>query len=161
MANIFFQCLMMAFGAMHPFYVSMTDINHNAKDQSLEISVRIFTDDFETTLHNNYKEKINLTNPANHAEMNRVVNDYIVKHLQLQANGKTVALSFVGFEQQSESTWTYFEVKGLTTLKNVTITNSLLHDYRKEQINMIHVKARGKEQSTKLDYPETQASFTF
>jgi len=146
---------------MHPFYVSMTEINHNAREKELEISVRIFTDDFETTLHNNYKEKVDLTRPSNQTEMNRLVSDYISRHLQLQADGKTLRLSFVGYEQQSESTWAYFEVKDVAAVKKLSLTNSLLHDYRKEQINMLHVKANGKDESYKLDYPETRAEFTF
>ena len=151
---------MMAFSALHPFYISMTEINHNAKTKELEISVRIFTDDFEATLHNKYKEKIDLANPSNPAEMNKLVADYIQKHLQLQADGKAVSLSFVGFEQQSESTWVYFEVKDISSIQKLSVVNSFLHDYRKEQINMLHVKANGKEQSYKLDYPETKTSFS-
>ena len=148
-------------GFIHPFYVSMTEVNHNAKDKTLEISVRIFTDDFETALHNNYKTKVDLNNSANVAEMNKLVNDYIQKHLQLQVDGKQVGLSFIGYEQQSESTWTYFEVKNVAGVKNIAIVNSLLHDYRKEQINMLHLKANNKEESYKLDYPATQAAFSF
>ncbi len=161
MNSLFIQWMMMAFTALHPFYVSMTEINHNAKEKELEISVRIFTDDFETVLHNNYKEKVDLTHPSNQAEMNKLVSDYIQKHLQLQADGKTVVLSFLGFEQQSESTWAYFEVKNISSIKKLSLSNSLLHDYRKEQINMLHVKANGKEESYKLDYPETKAAFSF
>src|SRR6476661_2375693 len=37
-------------GAPHPFHVSTTEINHNATDKTLEISCRIFTDDFESCL---------------------------------------------------------------------------------------------------------------
>lgn len=161
MSSLFIQWMMIAFTALHPFYVSMTEINHNAKEKELEISVRIFTDDFETVLHNNYKEKVDLTHPSNQAEMNKLVSDYIQKHLQLQADGKNVSLSFLGFEQQSESTWAYFEVKNISSIKTLSLFNSLLHDYRKEQINMLHVKANGKEESYKLDYPETKASFNF
>lgn len=42
-------------GRLHPFHVSTTEINHNAKDKSLEITCRIFTDDFEAILGKNYK----------------------------------------------------------------------------------------------------------
>ena len=31
----------------HPFHVSVIEINHNAADKNLEISCKIFTDDFE------------------------------------------------------------------------------------------------------------------
>jgi Domain of unknown function (DUF6702) len=39
------------FGAhTHPLYISVTEINHNAKDRILEVSCKIFTNDLETVL---------------------------------------------------------------------------------------------------------------
>ncbi|MET0461971.1 MAG: DUF6702 family protein, partial [Chitinophagaceae bacterium] len=40
---------------MHPIHLSVTEINHNAADRTLEISCKIFTDDFEKVLAQNYK----------------------------------------------------------------------------------------------------------
>src|SRR6266536_6578818 len=40
----------------HPFHVSTTEINHNAQDKTLEITCRIFTNDFETILKKNYPQ---------------------------------------------------------------------------------------------------------
>ena len=40
-------------GAGHPFFVSVTEINHNAKDKTIEIACKIFTDDFETLSKSN------------------------------------------------------------------------------------------------------------
>jgi hypothetical protein len=145
----------------HPFFVSMTDMNYNAKEKSLEISVRIFTDDFENTIRLYHKDKIDILHPANQQLMNSYVNDYIQKHLHLKIDGKDAVLSFVGYEQQNESIWTYFEVKNIAAPTQLNINNSLLHDYKKEQINMLHAKVNDKEQSYKLDYPETDALFSF
>jgi hypothetical protein len=51
MVNILVQWLMAGIlSLVHPFYISMVEINHNAKDATVEISVRIFTEDFEKTL---------------------------------------------------------------------------------------------------------------
>lgn len=162
MANILFQWLTIAYaGLIHPFFVSMTDVNYNNKDKELEISVRIFTDDFENTLRKNHTTKIDILHPANQGEMNGFVNDYIQKHLQLKVNGQTVQLNFVGYEQQSESIWTYFEVKNIKGVQKIDIVNSLLHDYTSNQVNMLHVRANNKDFSYKLDYPDTNASFDF
>ena len=43
--------------AAHPLFVSVTEINHNAADKNLEISCKIFIDDFEKTLTNIYHTK--------------------------------------------------------------------------------------------------------
>jgi len=162
MANILFQWLVAAYtGLVHPFYVSMTDINYNEHAKSLEISVRIFTDDFENTLRKYHTEKIDILHPASKEQMNNYVNDYIQQHLQLKINDKAVKMNFIGYEEQSESIWTYFEVNNADKVSKVNIVNSLLHDYNTSQINMMHIKVKDKEQSNKLNYPETTTLFSF
>lgn len=151
-----------ALNVLHPFFVSMTDFNYNNANKELEISVRIFTDDFENTLRKNHPGiKIDILHPTDKTQMNSFVYDYIQKHLQLQLNGKAVQMSFVGYEQQSESIWTYLEVKDVNSVQQLHVINSLLHDYTENQINMMHIKAGSAEKSDKLDYPETEAEFKF
>ncbi|RFM29099.1 DUF6702 family protein [Deminuibacter soli] len=162
MATVLLHSFLSIFlGLMHPFYVSMTDIQHNTTNKSLEISVRIFTDDFEGALRKNYPGKIDLIHPPDKNAINHDVADYINKHLQLQVNGKPAPYTFVGFEQQEESTWCYFEVSNVATLQQLQITNTLLHDYNTNQINMMHIKTGSKEKSDKLDYPDAVAKFVF
>jgi hypothetical protein len=43
---------------LHPFHVSVVEINHNETDKTLEISCKIFIDDFEKVLAQNYKVKV-------------------------------------------------------------------------------------------------------
>jgi len=159
---ILFKWLLTAYaGMIHPFFVSMTDINYNNKEKELEISVRIFTDDLENTLRKYHSMQIDILHPSDIKQMNGFVNDYIEKHLQLNVNGSPVQISFLGYEQQSESIWSYFEVKNINNVQKLNITNSLLHDYDTNQVNMIHAKANDKEYTIKLDYPNTLASFSF
>ena len=47
--------------ALHPFYISITEINHNAKDKTLEISCKMFAEDLEETLDKNYKTEVDLS----------------------------------------------------------------------------------------------------
>ncbi len=52
-------------------------------------------------------------------------------------------------------------VKDIPQVKKIEINNSLLHDYREEQINMLHININGKEQSDKLNYPYKSFSMSF
>ena len=45
----------------HPFHVSTTEINHNTSDKTLEISCKVFTDDFESALTKQYHTKADLS----------------------------------------------------------------------------------------------------
>ena len=149
------------FSLVHPFFVSMTDLNHNSSEKVLEISVRIFTDDFENTLRKNFPGKIDIVHPANQEQVDGFVTSYIQQHLKLVVNDAPVTLAFVGYEQQGESIWSYFEVKNVAVLKKLQVVNSLLHDYTDKQVNMLHVSVGDKEKSYKLDFPATTTTFTF
>lgn len=145
----------------HPFYISVTEINHNATDKTLEISCKFFADDFEQTIEKVSKVTLDITLAKDKAAFDKYIPDYVSKHLAVTVDNKPIALSYVGFEKDKESAFAYFEVKNITAAKSIAITNSLLHDFINQQINIMHITVGGKRQSTKLDYPETKAAFSF
>lgn len=145
----------------HPFHVSVTEINHNAADKTLEISCKIFTDDFEKVLAKDYSTKVDLTNPPNKAQMDSLVKKYIFGHLALKVNGKLVSLVYVGFEHESEAVYGYVEVDNVPSVNKIDITNSLMYDMFDDQISIIHMIVNGNRKSTKLNYPEKETSFSY
>lgn len=149
------------FHILHPFHVSVVEINHNAADKSLEISCKIFTDDFEKVLAQNYKTKVDLTNPPDRKAMDSVVKKYIFSHFAVTVDGKPGTLVYVGFEKDNEAVFSYVEVDNIPTLKKIEITNSLMHDMFTDQVNIMHVIENGNRKSTKLDYPATKVNIEF
>jgi len=147
--------------ADHPFHVSVTEINHNAGDKNLEISCKIFTDDFERILSKNYKAKVDLINPPNKAAMDSLVKKYILSHLSIHINGKVVALTYLGFENDKEAAYGYFEVNNTISASKIDITNNLMYDQFDDQVNIMHVIVGGQRKSDKVSYPEKSASFSF
>ncbi len=143
----------------HPLYISIIDINHNAKDKALEISVRIFTDDFENTLKKYGNTKIDLTHPADKALADKLVSNYLLSRLQIKADNKNTTLHYLGFELQQESIWTYFEVTNIPSVKKIEVNTTVLYDYQEKQINIIHAKVNGDEKSFRLDNPKSYAAF--
>lgn len=159
---LFFQWLTFCATVLsHPFFISMTDINYNNKSKEVEVSVRIFTDDFEKALRKNCNCKVDLFARTDKNANEKLVINYILKHLQIKVDRQSCNLEFAGYEQEQESTWNYFVVKNVNQVKTLEITNTLLYDYREEQINMLHIKANGKEQTDKLDYPDKLYSINF
>lgn len=146
---------------LHPFHVSVVEIEHNAAKKSLEISCKIFTDDFEKILEQNYKTKVDLINPPNKAVMDTLVKKYILSHLSIRANGKPVVLNYVGFENESEAAYGYFEAVNVPAVTKVEIVNSILFDKFNDEVNIMHVIVNGNRKSTKLNYPDIEAVFTY
>lgn len=145
----------------HPLYVSVTEINHNATDKNLEISCKIFTDDFEKTLTTIHNKKVDLFNPKDKAETDRQVAEYIRKRLIIKLDGKEVTLEFVGFERENDAVWSYFQVAAPAAPKKMEVNNSILYEAYDKQLNLMHVSVGGTRKSTRLNYPDKEAKFEF
>lgn len=146
----------------HPFFVCVVEINHNATDKTLEITCKIFIDDFQKTLGKlNNKVSIDLINPKDKVSVNAMVGEYVKNHLSIKADGKQVNLQYLGYEISEEAAWSYFQVDNIPSVKKIDVVTSLLHDYTDKQVNIIHVIVGGERKSTKLDYPNTVANFSF
>jgi hypothetical protein len=146
---------------MHPFFISVIDINHNEKEAVLEISVRTFTDDLEKTINQESNIAIDFNNPAQKEKADQLIKNYLVKKLSLVANGNKCNLEYLGFEIQKESTWTYFEVKNIKELKQLNVVCDILSGISPEQINIIHVKAKGQRKSYELALSKKSTQFNF
>jgi len=147
----------------HPFFMSVIDISHNPKEASLEISVRVFSDDLEKTLQQYSKQKINILSQHQNekAIIEKTLLAYMTEHLKLSVNGKPARFLLVGYEQQMESTWCYFEIDKQPVVNQVAVDCSLLYDYETNQVNIVHVKSKGVQKTYKLDYPKRDISFSF
>lgn len=145
----------------HPIYVSVTEIEHNAKDKTLEVSCKIFTDDFEKTLRSTYNTYVDLLKPKDKNAANKLVADYVQKHLLIKVDGKPVVLQFLGYEQDEEGIVSYYQVNNINAVKKLDITDNILFEYKKEQLSIIHTTVNGNKKSTKLVNPDEKASFEF
>lgn len=162
MAFVFHKWLFMGWMALvHPFFVSVTEINHNAKDKTIEIACKTFTDDLETSIDKSFNMKMDLSNPKDSVAADKAVGDYIKKHFHLKVDGRPVQIEFLGFERESEAVWSYFQVSNIPSVKKIEISTSILFEASDKQINLLHVKVNGERKSTKLDYPATNAMFDY
>lgn len=145
----------------HPLHVSVTEINHNETDKTLEISCKMFTDDFERILTQQYKTKVDLINPPDRAAMEKIVSDFILKHMSIKTDGHPAKLTYLGYEKDNDAIYSYFQAEEIKSVKRLDITTSIFHDLFTDQINLVHVIVGGKRKSYKLDYPQKDAQFNF
>ena len=145
----------------HPFYVSVTEINHNAKNKTIEISSKIFFDDLEQQIENENHVQIDIIKPTDRAKVDLLIANYVKRHLQIKVDGKVLAMNYVGYEIQEDAAWCYLEIPKVNKVKEIEINDNILFQLHKEQINMLNVVVDGKRQSTKLDAPEGRVVFKF
>ena len=161
MANILVRWLVASAVIFHPFFVSVVQIEQIVKEKSLEVSVRIFAEDFEATLKKFGNTKLDLQHPTDKAAVDKLVNAYLQSKLQLKVDGKPVTMHYIGYEQRLESIWVYLEVENIAALKKLDVNCNLLYEFEQKQTNIIHIKVNNFEKSFKLDNPKTNTTFDF
>jgi hypothetical protein len=156
-------CMTLVFtgATTHPIYVSVTEIQHNAKDKTLEISCKIFTSDFEAILKSKTKSKVNLLQPADKTLMESLVNQYIQQHLKIKVDGNLKPMEFLGYEQNEDAIQSFFEINDVAALKKIDVQDDILYEYKSQQISIIHVVVNGNRKSTKLVNPDNSVSLNY
>ena len=145
--------------ANHPVYLTVTEIEHNATAQSLEISCKFYVEDFEKTLRQVYTKKVDLMGSKTDASNDKLISTYVSEHFIIKINDKQVVLKYAGFNIENEALYAFFEVQQVNAVKKIHIRQDLLFAQFDEQMGIIHLKAGGKTKSTKLQNPTAEANF--
>lgn len=146
---------------LHPFYLSVTEIRHNAAHKSLEISCRIFSDDLENTLKKQSKTTFDIIKPQNRVMVDTLIARYIRQHLQISVDGHVVAPRYLGYKIEEDAAWCFLEASGVSQVKKLELKDDILYEAHESQSHMIHVIVNDQRKSTKIDNPKSVASFVF
>lgn len=153
--------MLFSFTLKHPFYLGITDLKYNIKQKSLEGTVKLFTNDIEEAISKLYHLKADLINGKDKEAMNKILQDYVRNHLKMKVNLKAVEITVLGFEHEAEAIWLYVEINNCPLPKKMEIENTLLYDYIKSQINIVHCQVKEMTQSSKLTNPDKKMVLEF
>jgi hypothetical protein len=143
--------------SVHPFYISVTEIRSDAKQQTLNVSCRMFTDDLQEALFKLYGYKADLE--KQNVQHNAWLQKYIAERLQIKMAGSPVVFRLVGYENEEEATWCYLEASSFPGDGPAEVHDRLLYDFLPEQTNLVHFYRNGQRSSFKLVNPEERAFF--
>ncbi len=147
---------------LHPIYVSVIEMEYNGTDKTLEISCKVFSEDFETAMGKAFNTPADVHNPKDKALLEKHMAEYIRKHLVVKYDGKPGTLEWVGYENESQFTFSYFQVNNVASApKKIEVLVNIFHELYQDQINIVHVTVNGNRKSTKLNYPETAVKLEF
>jgi hypothetical protein len=141
-----------AHAPLHKFYVSNTIAQFNQVTGSLEITMKVFTDDLEFALEKAFgeREKIEmgvLSDPDQKDKFHR----YFAQHFTLNANGRPLQAMFIGAETDLDLSYIYFEYPNFQPFNSLDITNDMFLELYEEQVNILHLKMAGWNQTISFD----------
>lgn len=129
---------------LHDFHYSRSDWQWNGKTQTLEVTIRVFTDDWEAALATEAGQSpsppIRLGDAREHPSVPKWARSHLAKHIQLSAGGKPVALHYLGMEVEYDITYIYLESSPMVWPQPLEVTQTLFFDLFVDQTNEVHVK---------------------
>ena len=146
---------------VHKYYLSVTDLEYNEEEASLQMITRLFYDDLEDALRERYDETIIVDATSDQDLLDNYIKKYLQKKLKITVNGETRELSYLGKEYEDDYVVCYIEIKEVSSIKTVEIENTLLMDAFTEQKNMVHTDILGKKKSLLLVDGNAKAVLNF
>ncbi|WP_108867105.1 DUF6702 family protein [Aquimarina aquimarini] len=150
-----------SFAVVHKFYVSVTQVEYDKQEQSLQIVSRIFIDDIQELLRERYSDSISLDKDGESKDVDKYLSMYFDQKLTFQVNGKETSFVFIGKEYEDDLIICYLEIENITSLEAIKITNQILMDVFEEQQNIVHVKKENERKSLILEKEKSSGLLKF
>jgi hypothetical protein len=132
----------------HKFHVSVAQLEFNEKEQTVEITLRVFTDDLENALSQHTKRPIKI-NPATangDKQLGATIIAYLRTSFELKSKtNRPVRFTWVGLEGQGDMCWLYIEGKLPGGLEGAQLRNKIFCDLFDDQINIVNAKIQNKQ----------------
>ncbi len=131
----------------HKYYVSTSLFDFNKDSASLQITLKIFKDDFIKLI--SYKYGLDLENKLQRdsRKIKSKISEYLLSNLVIHFDDKKQGLIYLGYEENDEMFTFYLELENLSSFTSVKLQNTILFDLFDEQQNVIHLKKDNKRRS--------------
>jgi len=121
----------------HEYYVTITELN--LKNDTLQVAVKIFTDDLEQAIVRETNERLFLDHSTSSEKALDIVSKYEDGHLKFSNGKQSIPTTWIGIEYDADATWLY----GFAVLPEGTVAlevkNNFMIDQHHDQQNIIRL----------------------
>lgn len=124
--------------AAHKFHASLTEVDVNAKERTVEVGMRVFADDLEAALSKKNDRRIRL-------DVTPDVERYVIAYLKdalvvTDAKGRRLELKWLGMEARVDEAWLYVSAPAPDGLDGGSIVATQFCELYDDQINTVNVQ---------------------
>lgn len=146
--SAFFLSLISLTGFAHGYHVSIAQVDYNAETKSLEISLKLITEDIEFVIEGQGAERLNLGEENELVKADEYIKEYILKNFLLSVNDHPTSMEYLGKEVEDGSTWCYIEIKNVgEAISSVGIKNTIFIEAFHNEANRVNLNIKGKQNS--------------
>ena len=131
----------------HRFYTAIFQINFVPQKKTVQITTRIFMDDFNDALKNQYHKTTFLgTEKETEADID-LMKKYLAEKFRLTINGKFQPMNYLSKEIEDNVLVCYYKINDVSKINSLTVENSILIEVHPEQQNIIQFNNNGTKSS--------------
>jgi hypothetical protein len=141
---------------IHPIHVSITNMEYFPEKQEIELSTKIFKDDFQLLFAHLKELNIDFENVDSIKKYQKEIDNYISSHVEIEINQKKQNLVFSGFKLNDEAIWLSYNLKIKNEIRSIKIINTLLLDLYFDQKNLLIFKFEDQEYANQFNYKNSE-----
>ena len=131
----------------HSFHASISSFDCKKNTSTIEITIKLFTDDIEYALRSLGNSELVLDSKTSLYNIDSLIFSYIKMNLFLSLNNNNAEFLWIGKEIDNDITWCYLEVLNIDELFELKIKNSLLFSFFDDQLNICHFYCSDKPET--------------
>ena len=136
---------------IHDFHFGYTEIFYNKENKSIETSIKLFTDDLNKGIQEEYNIDLKLNDDLEASNSNEIIQKYLLKNLSFNIDRKAKEYNYIGKEYEGDAIWIYLEVPKIKKIKEFQLRNSLLFDTYDDQKHRINIDLNNNIRSATLE----------
>ncbi len=150
-------CLLLLASWYHPVHVTITNIDLDPGIGTVDLSVKIFADDFQDLILHNYSVQLRITEQESPDGQMETVNRYIGEALKLEINGKDTAdIRFMDTRLNEEAIWLHYRYEHGDRIRKLKIRNTLMLETFNDQTNLIIISYDQTQNGYRLNNKNTE-----
>jgi len=146
---------------LHPFHLSVTQMEYKEETKAIQIASKVFLDDLEVAFNDHYGTDVDLWDLREDAKTDVMIGELFAHHLKVQVNGKDTELFYLGKEMDLDANWAYFEIYKVRKIKDLKIRFTLALEQFDDQVNLINMKYQDQRESVRIDGSQPEDTMTF
>ena len=119
----------------HTYHTSLTRMDYNAKDKTIEISIQLFLHDVTPMLERRMKKRVDIDKTA---EVDGEIFKYLGETFVFQnKKGEAQKLKWVGREFENDVIYVYLEISFEGEIKGTKLQNTIFFESFPQQTNLV------------------------
>jgi hypothetical protein len=134
----------------HAIYIAVVEINHRLDEDTAELKLKIFRNDFESALKNEFQKDIRFESDSVIVSQTELIETYFVGKLDITVNQNNHQIGLIGANLVGESIVLNFELPCQKKWQSIKIYADLLMELFPTQSNIISITNGTDKQFLKL-----------